>query len=292
MLIPLTHGPWRVDVAPDAGGSIARFDMLRGGEALPLFRPAAQHSIESADARGMGCFPLFPYSNRIEPGWMGLQPNHPAFPLAIHGEAWLRPWTVEHAEASSAILSHRHDGATGWPHAYDATQAIRLGADGLRIELTLTNRSRSTTPAGFGLHPYFHRTPATLIQANTGTVWLNDPDMLPRERVAVPAEWRLDPARPAEVLALDNCFGSWNGTAEVIWPDRRLGLRMTAAAPLGHLVVYTPAGRDYLCLEPVSHCNNGFALAERGTPDTGTIMLAPGATLSAEVAFLPRLLTE
>ena len=292
MVTHLAHGLWQVDVAPEAGGSIARFDMLRNGSAVPLFRPATDEAIASADARGMGCFPLVPYSNRIEPGWMGLPPNHPAFPLAIHGEGWLKPWTVERADASSALIAHRHDGSSGWPHAYDAAQNVRLDDDGLHIELSLTNRSQQAMPAGLGLHPYFHRTPATRIRASVGTVWLNDADTLPRERVAVPAEWRLDPARLADDLVLDNCFGAWDGVAEVVWPDRQLSMRITAAAPLRHLVVYTPAHRRYLCLEPVSHCNNGFALAERGVADTGTVMLAAGATLTAEVAFLPQTLAE
>src|SRR5271156_1558980 len=125
MVIHLAHGPWQVDVASDAGGGIARFDILRGAEILPLFRVATDGAVASADARGMSCFPLAPYSNRIEPGWMGLQPNHPAFPLAIHGESWLQPWTVERADASSALIMHRHDGCSGWPHAYDAMQSIR-----------------------------------------------------------------------------------------------------------------------------------------------------------------------
>jgi aldose 1-epimerase len=271
---------------------VARFDIVRAGEVLPLFRPATPEVMAAADARGMGCFPLVPYSNRIESGWMGLRPNHPAFPLAIHGEGWLKPWEVERSDADTALLRHRHDGSSGWPHAYDATQYFHLGDAGLRVEFALTNRSQSAMPAGLGLHPYFHRTPATLIRATIGTVWLNDADTLPRERIAVPAAWDLDPARLADDLVLDNCFGAWDGSAEVIWPDRQLALRIEAAAALRHLVVYTPSHRRYLCLEPVSHCNNGFALAERGVADTGTIMLAPGETLTARVAFLPRILAE
>ena len=289
-LIRLAHGPWQVELAPAAGGSVARFDFKRGGDILPMFRPAAPESIAHADARGMGCFPLFPYSNRIELGWMGLQPNRPTFPLPIHGESWLRPWKVASAGNDAAVLSHRHDGRHGWPLAYAALQSFRLTDDGLLVELTLTNHAGRPAPGGFGLHPYFHRTPGTLIRASAETVWENGPDMLPRQRIAVPAGWRLDPPRRADDLLLDNCFGGWTGLAEILWPDRNLALRMTATAPLGHLVVYTPAGRDYLCAEPVSHCNNGFALAERGTADTGTLMLAPGATVTAAVAFLPRLL--
>ena len=289
-LIGLARGSWQVELAPDAGGSVARFDLKRGDEILPLFRPATPESLAHADARGMGCFPLFPYSNRIELGWMGLQTNHPAFPLPIHGESWLRPWNLDHAGSDSAVLSHRHDGTRGWPQAYAATQSFRLTDDGLHVELALTNHGERTAPAGFGLHPYFHRTPATRIGAGTETVWENGPDMLPLHRIAVPPAWRLDPPRRADDLVLDNCFGGWAGAADIIWPDRNLALRMTATAPLRHLVVYTPAGRDYFCLEPVSHCNNGFALAARAAADTGTLMLAPGATITATVAFRPRFL--
>ncbi len=54
----------------------------------------------------------------------------------------------------------------------------------------------------------------------------------------------------------------------------------------GH-VVYTPAGRDFFCVEPATNCIDGFNLADAGRTDTGTIVLAPGDTAAGDVTFTP-----
>jgi aldose 1-epimerase len=45
-------------------------------------------------------------------------------------------------------------------------------------------------------------------------------------------------------------------------------------------VIYTPAGQDFFCVEPVSNANDAFNMAARGVPDTGTVVLAPGEVLA------------
>jgi aldose 1-epimerase len=60
---------------------------------------------------------------------------------------------------------------------------------------------------------------------------------------------------------------------------------MTAEAPLDFLVVYTPPGRPFFCVEPVSHVTDAFNLAAAGRTDTGSRALAPGETLRAAVTL-------
>ena len=103
---------------------------------------------------------------------------------------------------------------------------------------------------------------------------LGDRDVLPVERVPVPPAWQHDEGRPA-VTGLDNCFDGWDGRATVAWPRRGWRLELRASAPFRHAVVYTPPGRDYLCVEPVSHANGTIAETK----------LAAGATLSGTIDF-------
>jgi aldose 1-epimerase len=56
---------------------------------------------------------------------------------------------------------------------------------------------------------------------------------------------------------------------------------------LGHLVIYTPEGENFFCVEPVSHSVDAFNLAEAGVPDTGTVVLDPGESLRGRVEFVP-----
>ena len=46
---------------------------------------------------------------------------------------------------------------------------------------------------------------------------------------------------------LDNCFTGWNGEARIPGP------RIHADGIFGNLQVFTPAGADFFCVEPVSH---------------------------------------
>ena len=76
-------------------------------------------------------------------------------------------------------------------------------------------------------------------------------------------------------MALDNCFDGWDGHAAIVWPERRLQVALEASQPFRHLVIYVPPGRDFFCVEPVSHANGLVGLSPVG----------PGATLEGEVVF-------
>ena len=66
-------------------------------------------------------------------------------------------------------------------------------------------------------------------------------------------------------------------------------LRLTARGPLGTLVVYTPPGETFFCVEPVSHITEAFNLAEAGHADTGMLSLAPGGSARAAMSLTPEL---
>jgi aldose 1-epimerase len=53
--------------------------------------------------------------------------------------------------------------------------------------------------------------------------------------------------------------------------------------------LFTPAGEDFLCVEPVSHCTDAFNMAAAGATDTGSRVLAPGERFEARVTFTPRI---
>ena len=56
-------------------------------------------------------------------------------------------------------------------------------------------------------------------------------------------------------------------------------------------MLFTPAGEDFLCVEPVSHGTDAFNLAAAGAADTGIRVLAPGETFEAQVNFAPDQMT-
>jgi len=275
-VLSLRAGRLAVDLAPDAGGSIARFAIETAGTIIDLLRPT--------DADAKACYPLVPFSNRIANGRLIvdgeefiLKPNWPGQRHPMHGDGWARPWQVARQEGRSAELVYEHDGREGWPFRYRARQVFDLGEEGLSVGMTIENLESRAVPAGLGLHPFFPRDADTELACRVEGVWRADADVLPVDRIAVPPEWNFAASRPVDGVVLDNCFDGWEGSATIRWPRRGLGLSLVATQPFRHLVIYVPKARPYFCVEPVSHANG--AVAQTSLPQ--------GETLAGEVLFRP-----
>ena len=275
--LSLRAGRLAVELAPQAGGSIARFRC----DDTDLLRPMMAEAMASGRGNEAACYPLVPFSNRIANGCLlfdgrefELEENWPGVRHPMHGEGWARAWDVARHDGSAAELVHEHDGGRGWPFRYRAQLAFRLDEESLTVTMAIENLEGRVAPAGMGLHPFFTRDADSELAFRAAAVWLGDEDVLPTERVAVPAEWDYAKARKVET-GLDNCFEDWDRWAVITWPGRGLRLELQASPPFGHAVVYTPANRPYFCVEPVSHVNGKVAESR----------LAPGARVAGEVAF-------
>ena len=277
-LLQLRVGPLGVDLAPRSGGSIARFTV----DDVDILRPMAAADVASGRGNNSASYPLVPFSNRIREGRVSfdgreitLAPNWPGQRHPMHGDGWAAAWEVVGADERSARISYLHDGASGWPFRYRASFAFRLSASELAVDMRLENLEAHAVPAGIGLHPFFVRDSDTTLACRTDSVWREDAELLPTERVALPPEWDFSAPRRVDAVPLDNCFDGWDGHATIVWPRRRLRLQLEATEPFRHLVIYTPLQRPFFCVEPVSHANGAIAETR----------LASGATLSGTVVF-------
>lgn len=291
-LLRLRAGRLAVDLAPNAGGSIARFAVEeRDRPPVDLLRPADPAALSAGRGAGSACFPLVPFSSRIADGRLivdgrdiYMRPNTPGFKHPIHGDGWRRPWLVERANDTDADLLYVHD-RQGWPFPYRARQSFRLTEDALTVGISMQSADPSPVPAGIGLHPYFARDDDTTLACRLQRVWLADAEVLPTTRVEIPPRWDFSNARKIANVVLDNCFDGWDGHADITWPSRGLRLDIEASPVFSHLVLYIPEGKPHFCIEPVSHANNGFALHALGVEDVGYRLLAKGDRLAGEVAF-------
>lgn len=272
---------------PRSGGAILGW---RDGT-TDLLRHASPGAALHGDVRAAGCFPLLPYANRIAQGrfaWDGhthrLARNFGDHPHAIHGVGWQRDWQVSQVGRERVTLTLSHDAAgpaaDAWPFAFDATLDYAVQPDGLTIGLSLTNRHEAAAPAGFGLHPYFPRTPGSTLQFVAGGVWQNDATALPVRHVAMPSEWDHATPRPVGSLPLDNAFTGWNGQARIYAGPASLAIE--ADPVFRTLQVFTPKGADFFCVEPVTHAPDAINRPDL-PPDQAMTVLAPGATLRGTV---------
>lgn len=265
-------------LAPELGAGILGW--IRRG--VPILRHAAPQAVVPGTVREMACFPLVPYSNRIARGQFcfGGTPYHLALnfgdhPNSIHGVGWQSAWQVAQITDDAATLSLAHTPDADWPFAFVAELQVHLLPAALHIALAITNQHSAPAPAGLGLHPFFPRGTATL-QFRANAVWQNGPDMIPTARTTIPPDWDHTTSRTVGSAALDNCFEGWDGTATLAWPDRTLTIE--ASDVFRHVVVYTPPGQDFFCIEPVSHMNDAINR-------DAMHVLAPGEVLRGTITF-------
>lgn len=280
-LLILAAGSLEATLAPVAGGSIARFDLLVGGRRFPVLRGAEGLPTHSVDT---GCFPLVPYCNRIKGGsfhYSGrevtLQPNMPPDPSPLHGQGWLTPWRVASSSQTETRLVFEHSPAQ-WPWRYRAVQVIAIDPAGLSLSLTCTNLSDEPMPCGLGLHPYFPCTSDTRLDAEVQWAWTVDEDVLPVARVPAKGRFQL---RDRLICGqdLDNGFEGWAGIARFETPGIPFRTEMTATgAPFFQL--YSPLSGGSVAAEPVSHANAALNQPEDRWSELGICVLKPGEATS------------
>ena len=133
-----------VELAPESGGAVARYDVDLAGEWRPVL-------LASTDSGRAGPFALAsnvlaPWSNRISGGgfsyggqFHALEPNIAGEPYPNHGNAFASAWDVAGASESQAVFTLHSDGPG--PFRYDARLTYALDGAALRMSLSLTNRA-------------------------------------------------------------------------------------------------------------------------------------------------------
>jgi aldose 1-epimerase len=104
---------------------------------------------------------LAPWPNRIDHGtytFAGathqLDLSEPQLGNAIHGLTRWASWAPVQHEPDRVLLTHVLHGRPGYPFCLELDAQYRVGADGLRVEVTARNPGSRSAPYGTGSHPY------------------------------------------------------------------------------------------------------------------------------------------
>ena len=212
-----------------------------------------------------------------------------ASPHAIHGIGWQRPWRVDAASPTRATLTLEHNAqggeASGWPWPFHAAQTFDLASDDearalLTVTLTIENTGAAAFPFGLGWHPFFPRDPTTTLQFVATGVWINDTAEMPVERLDAVGEWSFEAPRTFGDETIDNVFTRWTGAATLVSAEQGVVTTIEADSTCDRLIVYAPAGYDFVAVEPVTHETDAFNRNATGAQGTGMRVLAPGAAYS------------
>jgi aldose 1-epimerase len=292
-LLTLTAGDLVLDLAPEIGGSVASFRMRRPDGLVNLMRSISEKAQADRNAGGASMFPMVPFANRIignrfdfEGRTYQLQPNVPGEPFAIHGTGWQSKWTVCAANKTFAELRLEHPISDG-PYAYSASQRFLLHPDRLTVTTGVTNRGNRAMPFGFGQHPAWDRQPGVTLRFRSTHYWLGGSERVATERIATPRELDFSAARQLPLAWRDNCYGGWDGCAEITFPQSGIGLRIEAAPLFQHLMLYCDPAKPFFCVEPQTHAAGALnCIVEHDESNLGLIVLKPGESAEAEMSFI------
>jgi aldose 1-epimerase len=289
-MIVLDDGRGRAQVYPEMGAAIGRYDWLgAGGDVLPVFETAP--SADRAGPYALGMNLLVPFSNRISGGgfthegtFHALERNT-AGPYPIHGNGFMLEWRAREVSATRAVLTVESEGPG--PFRYEAYVSYSLTEGALTTRLAVTNRAAISLPYGAGLHPWFVRTPQTQLTLSAVGYWTETADHLPASFVPLAGDSRFDFAgeRRLPETSFNTAITGWTGRATLVWPERGLAADIIASPPLTTVILCSPAGAGYVCVEPVSHSVDAHNRSEPGTEPPQ--VLEPGDMLVAEATIRP-----
>lgn len=287
-LTVLSSGSFSMALAPFAGGSMSFWKK----DTVDLMRPLSEQEWKNKDPNAKAMYPLVPYSNRILGGsfiYWGIRRivprNHPVVEHPLHGEGWQSEWNVDFVETNRAVLSFSHNGKSGFPFAYRAQNTFILQDNRLTVLMKLTNKGTFPMPCGLGLHPFFPKDDDTLVTFRTRTWWATNGGNVFDKPMKTPSEFQFSNGIRISDVTLDDCFGGCDGRVEMLWPSRHLKINITAQSDFNHMVVWSPKGENFFCVEPVTNTTDAFNLASHGIAGTGVKTLAPEETLNESVVF-------
>ena len=262
-----------VGILPECGGSLSFFKY----QEKDILRPS---DLNETEANNTSLFPMIPYTSFISDGhfpYFGITRNVPTnSPISkypMHGDIWRSKLKVVDQSSTSVELQVVHKKSEGFPFDYTANVIYTLDGENLLVTLKLQNNTSLPMPYGLGLHPFFKLNKSTKIKYNAQNIWFRGGDPILGHPYVIPPALDFSKARSLPHTTLDISVDNWDGMAEII--DDSYTLKITADETFGHLIVHVPRGKNFFCLEPVSHTPDAFNLAAQGIVGTGIQSLGP-----------------
>jgi aldose 1-epimerase len=288
-------------IAPALGFNCFDFQARVGDETVAVIDASPAFARGTEKPSGHGIPILFPFPNRIRDGrfsWNAkeykIAASNASFhgANAIHGFCLDRPWRVtshgpDFAVGTFQLSQDAADRAAYWPADFRLEVRYSLRGSTLRADILIANPSADPLPWGFGTHPYFKlplgaksHSARCLIEAPASQEWELVDSLPTGRRLPISEPKDLRDGAYFDTLKLDDVLTDLGNTpvVECAIIDESAGLQVTERFPkeFRELVVYTPANRDAICLEPYTCVTDAINLAPRDI-ETGWRVLDPGA---------------
>ena len=265
--IEIATSDGRLVLVPERGG-LATHLVLGGREIFYLDEATLRDTTKNV--RG-GNPVLFPSPGKLENDAYAWKGTHGA--LKQHGFARNVAWEVAAEDARSVTLRLRSSDEIRreYPWNFIAEYTYRLATDSLRIEMTFTNGSDSPMPFGAGFHPYFFVPQADKAQTRVETNATRAFDNVTKKTGAL--------GGPIDLTAKEVDLHLVDHTGDCVLRAKDHAVRLRGSPEFTRWVVWTLAGKDFVCVEPWTCPGNAL-----NTGDS-LVLLEPGAHRSMWVEY-------
>lgn len=257
-------------IAPEKGATVV--SLTRDGEEY-LYRD--EQNLRSSERPRCGIPFLFPIFGRLKEGrfsWKGRE-----YPMEIHGFAHTSVWRAEQQRSDRLVLSLEHNAQTWsqYPFAFRMELTFQVREGSLIIHPSLRNQGQEPMPFQYGFHPYFLTPDPESVRVEThANFFMDGQSEQPRP---------FGQGQGGIVLAegageAGGAFLGVEGPSVVDLGDRKVTISQNGDYPT--LILWTQAGKPFLCVEPICGTPNGL-----NTGDCRT--LYPGETWEGEIKFTP-----
>jgi galactose mutarotase-like enzyme len=233
-MLELTSGRARVTIAPERGGSVTRFDV---DEQRVLFMDDDTLHDATKNVRG-GVPVLFPSPGKLTNDAWSRAGRRGS--MKQHGFARNLPWRTAGPRALRLESTDVTRAQFPWDFTLDMTFSLHDLT--LRLDQRVTNRSSTPMPFGLGFHPYFQVPDGGKSAARIETRARRAFDNVTKAAIDLAG---IDlTQREVDLHLLDH------GSTESALVHPGGEVRLRGSEEYTHWVVWTLAGRDFVCLEP------------------------------------------
>lgn len=169
-----------------------------------------------------------------------------------------------------------------------------LTKSGVRFDYEIENREvEQRVPFGIALHPYFSKLDGeveTAIKSPFEYSYKTTEGLIPTgELLAVNGETDLSEYVPVGSLSLDTVFtGNKNNEPAIIkYSKSGVKISLMSSDDFSHMVIYTPKGKRFFCMENQTCATNAHNLYDQGLVDiSGLKFVEPESKFGGFVEFL------
>ncbi|MEM6312312.1 MAG: hypothetical protein AAF754_19995 [Pseudomonadota bacterium] len=280
--IQLSNQTVRMFIHPEAGAVIRGCEFWDGKTWQPFLAPPWGEV--SSDPTTSSFFTMLPWCNRLSTGNVAARSGDLSVPqtwhttpMPVHGTGWLRPWQVVAHSPKSLELEIDDDFG---PYSYAGKLRISLHQLGFRISAQVTNNGTVPLPFGVGFHPYFVRDRATILKIAADSIALTGSNGLPKRYFQWPKP-REHSVHIGKRLRAVSAFFEGAQRAAIFAQNCDTMFQLSVDKAAGFLV-WAQRGKEYFCVEPMSHQIDAFSYRRSALPHEVGINQSIGMTMDVK----------